>query len=304
MDHEIIRPSKADRMAYHVDYAQDTVYSAHARLLQSKWREKRQYPRGRFGSLIETGFATGSRANYLTENVKALVTRELAAAAHTGAFLSAPRIWDNLLESQTLAFNLFGEMQGDLDLATAFFRALFPDRVESVTSLKFEYSPGRRDEKYTGDLSAFDVCVETLNQGKRGCIGIDVKYAESLNEENAEKAARKYTPRHAELARESGVYRPEALEELKRPPAAQIVREHALLLAARQDHDEGFLVFLHPAGNKLAAQAVATYQGLLVSGDESATGFYPRHLETFIDTLIGLRDEKWTHELKERYLGA
>jgi hypothetical protein len=303
MNNEITRPSKAERMAFFVDYREDTVYSAHARLLQSKWREKRQLPRGRFGSFIETGFATRSRVNFLTDTIKEIVSREVESAHETGAFIAAPRIWDNLLSSQPLCFNLFGEMQADLDLATAFFRTLFPDRVEVVTALKFEYSPGRGDPKYTGDRSAFDVFVEYTNLGKRGFLGIEVKYAESLNEETVDKAAKNYRPRYGEIILESGVFKADTLEDLKRPPVAQICRDHLLSIVTKQNYDEGFFVFLYPAGNVLCARGVKAYELLLESTDEAKTGFYPRHLETFIETLCRLREAKWTKELRSRYLG-
>ncbi len=303
MNNEIIRPSKAERMAFFVDYREDTVYSAHARLLQSKWRDKRQFPRGRFGSFIETGFATRSRVNFLTDTIKEIVSREVEAATQTGAFISAPRIWDNLLSSQPLCFNLFGEMQADLALATAFFGALFPDRVETVTALKFEYSPGRGDPKYTGDRSAFDAFVEYSKQGKRGCIGIEVKYAESLNEETVDKAAKNYRPRYGEIILESGVFNAGALEELKRPPVAQICRDHLLSIVTQKGYDEGFFVFLYPGANVLCARGVKAYEDLLIPGGPAITGFYPQHLERFIEKLCELRAEKWTRELRDRYLG-
>ena len=102
--------------------------------------------------------------------------------------IGEPRIWNNLLSSQPLCFNLFGELHYNLDLATKYFRILFPNRIETVKSVKFEYSAGRGNIDYTGDHSAFDVFVEYTNAGKNGFIGIEVKYSESLTEETKEKA--------------------------------------------------------------------------------------------------------------------
>jgi len=42
--------------------------------------------------------------------------------------------------------------------------------------------------------------------------------------------------------------------------------------------------------------------GDLISLNEELTGFYPRHLETFIDVLEQICDANWGQELKERYL--
>jgi len=84
--------------------------------------------------------------------------------------IKQPRIWNNLLSSQPLCFNLFGELHFDLELATKFFGQLFPGKIETVTSIKFEYSPGRGNKQYIGDHSAFDVFIEYHNKGKNGFI--------------------------------------------------------------------------------------------------------------------------------------
>ena len=82
--------------------------------------------------------------------------------------MGEPRIWNNLLSSQPLCFNLFGELYYDLDLATKFFKKLFPDRVSFVTKIDFEYS-SRRNKP---NNSAFDVDVEYLYKGAKYFFGI------------------------------------------------------------------------------------------------------------------------------------
>ena len=52
-----------------------------------------------------------------------------------------------------------------------------------VTDIRFEWSPGRGDERFTGDHSAFDVFVAyETDRGAAAFLGIEVKYHEGLTE--------------------------------------------------------------------------------------------------------------------------
>ena len=48
----MLRPTKDERLKYNVDYPQDTEFSAHARLLQSKWRIEKGFPELKLGNLL------------------------------------------------------------------------------------------------------------------------------------------------------------------------------------------------------------------------------------------------------------
>ena len=182
------RPPKETLERFHSYHKTDTDFAASARLLQSMWRERKKLPPMTIGSSIPTELAKQNRANFLTDNIGRLVAEEISNARGKGGLISEPRIWDNLLSSQPLCFNLFGELHYDPELATLFFYTLFPEKVETVTKVRFEHSPGRGNKKYTGDNSAFDVFVDYVCGDKTGFIGIEVKYAESLKEESHKKA--------------------------------------------------------------------------------------------------------------------
>ena len=49
-----------------------------------------------------------------------------------------------------------------------------------VTRAEFDHSAGRGSPRFSGDRSAFDVCVKQATGRGRGSIGIDVKYHECL----------------------------------------------------------------------------------------------------------------------------
>jgi len=128
----------------------DTRFRAMARLRQSLWREQHGFPCGRIEYDTGRSRRLGSR---LTAKVArtgvnlidpALVpwARRQLAYCEVGALIEADRFWGNLLASQPLTFSLFGPMQQDLRLATAVFRELIPDLVDTVTDIALEHSPG------------------------------------------------------------------------------------------------------------------------------------------------------------------
>ena len=300
------RPTIQELEKLNACYPSDTEFAASARLLQSKWRQSKNYPQGKLGNYLEPVFARSNKSNFLTDNIRKLVTSAVANSRNEGAVISEPRIWDNLLSSQPLCFNLFGEFYYDLNLATRFFKKLFPERIDSITSIKFEYSAGRGNIEYTGDHSAFDVFVEYLRNGKRGFIGIEVKYAESLKEESQEKAKetfKRHTSEYNRLTTDKH-FKPNAVEFVSKTPLSQIWRDHLLSIAHLKDYDEGFFVFLFPGANVQCQEGVNNYVKYLVSGNEKETGFYPRYLDDFILKLRKIHDAEWTRELEERYLGT
>lgn len=91
-------------------------------------------------------FAKAELANFLTPNIRRSVRDCIEAkAAGSGQLVDEDRLYANLLSSQPLCFNLFGELQSDLELASAVCTGLRPDRVQAVTNIRFEHSPGRSD---------------------------------------------------------------------------------------------------------------------------------------------------------------
>ncbi len=65
----ITRPSKEILDKHNSYYKYDTAFSAHARLLQSLWRERMKYPIGKLG-------------NYLTNKIKTLIQHQQTHGWH------------------------------------------------------------------------------------------------------------------------------------------------------------------------------------------------------------------------------
>ncbi len=302
------KPAKSVLKKYNVDYAKDTEFSAFARLLQSKWRKKKKHPeqKEKYGNYLPINYAKETKVNFLTDRIGALVQYEVYKAKMEGRMISEPRIWNNMLSSQPLCFNLFGELHYDLKLATKYFQKLFPGKIKEVTEVKFEYSPGWENRNYTGDRSAFDVFIEYKNKkSKRGFIAIEVKYAENMrgSKKNARKIFDDHKKQYLPIAKDAGIFPKSAIEILKGSSLQQIWRDHLLAFATRKDYDEGFFVFLYPERNEQCKNAVAEYTKLLSTKSEKKTIFCPRTLEKFVSALVQVKRTGWPKEFRERYLG-
>jgi len=267
------------------------------------WREERSYEAGFFrgkkqGNLLPMPWAEETLNNYLSETIKEVVRREVINSRKTGKLYASPRIFNNLLSSQPLCFNLFAELQQDLPLATKVFHRLCPDKIDVVTAIDFEHSPGRGDPKYTGDSSAFDVYIVFLNKsGEKGFVGIEVKYHEHLQNKPAT-----IKPRYFEIAEGMKCFRPECLPQLQLSPLEQIWRDHMLagsLLLSDDGFKDGFFVFLAPKDNPHCKEAVSKYRECLM--DERT--FMSWTLEDVAAVIKENTGERWIDEVIARYLG-
>lgn len=322
MNIENIRPSKELLQKFHVLIGKDTNFSAHARLLQSKWRESKNIPIGQYrnskgesiclGNYIEKCRAFEKGENFLNPRIFEVV-KETLKNKEKGAKIEENRLYTNLLSSQPLAFNLFADLSLNKVKATNFFRELFPERgINEVTEIIFEHSDGRGDSGYTEDHSAFDVFVKyTLKSNELGFIGIEVKYSENLKDQPA-----KHKERYDKLTNESEVFTNNCIAALQKKPFQQIWRDHLLSISylkhqnPKVKYKEGFFVYLYPKQNIECEKAVKEYTKFFKSYnhetnqfDKIASSFDFLYLEDFIEKLRESFNESWVNELKIRYLG-
>lgn len=289
---------------YAVAVSTDNAFQKRARLLQALWRHERLLPAGvrrsgsPLGSRLPLPFAQTELCNFLTPNIRRSVQECVdAKSAGSGQLVDLDRLYANLLSSQPLCFNLFGELQADLALASRVFQTLWPERVETVLAIRFEHSPGRGAIAYTADRSAFDVFIEhTHPTGGTGFIGFEVKYHESLKVKPAEHRAR-----YDEVARTMGCFSESRLPALRRAPLEQIWRDHLLAgaMLASGAWASGLYVFLYPDANVHCARAATSYRECLLGGDT----FKSLTLERFVDELARHVDGVWVSALRDRYLG-
>lgn len=259
----------------------DSMFQRRARLMQSLWRNSKGLPpglhRGRLLGSRLTPDAAETRANFVTPEIGRLVADEVEAAKKPGSgrLIATPRIFENLLSSQPLCFNLFGPLALDPgELGTRVFQ--------------------REDEDGTRDRSAFDVFVEfDAATGGRGFIGIEVKYHEALGD--APAALRDSYDR---IAASMGAFLDPAAPALRKAPLQQIWRDHLLAGALLQDrYETGFFLFLAPRDNDACGAAISTYEDHLAN----ARTFASLHLEDVARTIAECGAGPWIDEVWARY---
>ena len=277
-----------------------------ARILQSMWRAECGYEIGELktrtgsrllGSRLVMPWAQEKLANYLSDTIKDVVCKEVMDREKSqGKLYGKPRIFNDLLSSQPLCFNLFAELQRDLPLATDVMKNLTNGLVGSVTAIDFEWSPGRGDPSMTGDRSAFDVYVSFSSaDDKKGFIGIEVKYHENLI-----GAASPHKDRYDQIADQMGCFKESNREDLKDQPLQQIWRDHLLAGIHRiaDGFEEGFFVFLHPEKNPHCSSAVADYKRCLTNADTFASWT----IESVAGAIKRCTDDPWIDLFINRYL--
>ena len=102
------------------------------------------------------------------------------------------RLFNNLLSSQPMAFNLFCPLRQMLkestEKATKVIKTALPDYpIQEVTEIALEFIPEKYTE-LTGDKSAMDVIIRFVDtNGKEGFIAVETKYSENLGKNAAYK---------------------------------------------------------------------------------------------------------------------
>jgi hypothetical protein len=180
-------------------------------------------------------------------------------------------------------------------LASKVIKTLTAGRFTEVTKIEFEYSPGRRDERYLNDRSAFDVFLRCkTSTGKEGFVGIEVKYHENL----AGKAGDD-KKEYSIIAKRMECFR-EDLKPLKQSPLQQIWRDHLLAGITRivDKYDDGLFVTLYPKDNTHVSKALSAYRTHLTDADSFASWT----LEDFVASLRSYSNAPWIAAFTDRYL--
>ena len=280
-------------------------FQRRARVLQALWRVEQGFDCGEhrhkgaarpLGSRLPMPWAQEHLANFLSENIRSVVQSEVLDPRRSqGKLFGKPRIFNDLLSSQPLCFNLFAELCFDLPLASRLVRELTRGRFHEVVAVAFEHSPSRSDSKYSADRSAFDVFLECKTaSGGRGFIGVEVKYHENMLGTAAE-----HRGRYDEIAKMMDCFGPDPGDLRKRSPLQQIWRDHLLcgIVRATDGYDDALFVILYPAGNDHCGRAIQSYNALLTNTDSFASWT----LEEVLGRLMATDSRGWAKQVFERY---
>ena len=252
-----------------------TEFRRRVRYHHAVWRQDNGYPIGThrvrpgtqprlIGSHLDFDFARESGATFLT-------TRARTAAQARASFVEPHQIfnqqsfWADLMSSEALAVNLFGDLAADLDRADRAAHTWWPATPGRVTEVRFAHSPGRLDPSYSNSRRYFDAMfVLELPDGSSGALAIDVKYREVVERKGIKPA---HLPRFAEIHDRSGSFAPGTVDLIHPSRLSMIWLEHMLLLSMLQ-HESGRwtwgrYVVVHPRANTSVSSAINEYRELL-----------------------------------------
>lgn len=291
-----------------------TAFKREARYRQALWRDRQGLPMGAHrnsqrgialggpatipnGSKLEESAALKG-ANFLSEPIMRAVDSRLAKP-EAYETLDVTRLRGDLLSSMPMCFNLFGELHHDADRARRAARLLMPSVGDGDVEVRFEWSPGRRDPRYTGDRTAFDAALLISSSSSSTVIGIETKYHEHAAREAASARAGQ-EDHYRKIASDSGVFSPGWEDAILETPLRQIWRDHLLVLSMLRPGGgwtEGRYVLVYPERNTSFARAAAAYREVL---SDDAT-FAAMTLEELLDADV-LHTPATAELFRERYL--
>ena len=317
--------SDSERLGIGPQYDRDDKFTRRMRLHQSWYRsEVLRVPYG----VGPGGKSTKFRGNMLTEDrqedEKNFLTPAIFEVAkerlEEGSGAVEPfRLKRNMLSSQPMCFNLFGELKRDPELATKLVRALWGQDIAAlwgndraqVTGVRLEWAPEDKKE-YLNDNTAFDAFIEyEMEGGGKGFIGVETKLTEPFSRDFDDREGR-----YSKWMTAESPWGAAGPDEVANEEHNQLLRDHLLawaLLERSPEYAHGsFAVVYHPKEkaydpkNKVCDEVVRDYCGLLehkLPGNHKALPVWAAPLDKVIDTWkAAAPDSEWISDFEKRYL--
>jgi hypothetical protein len=289
-----------------------TEFRQRTRYHQAQWREAHGHPIGTqpivprpaagparlVGSRLPLAYGQETGATFLTDGALAAARARTSVIEPHQSF-DHQRLWADLLSSEALAFNLFGDLANDLERVDLAVHIWWPDAPGTLRAVRFAHSPGWLDPTFINSLVHFDAAfVLDIGDGPQGVVGVDVKYHERVKIEEPKPTN---LWRYREVAERSGNFVPGAIDAVKgRSDLAVMWLEHMLLHSMLQQVSGswtwGRYVVVHPAGNSDIADACERYRELLA--DDST--FSSVTIEELLDADV--LPSRTTAALRKRYI--
>ena len=261
------------------EFKGDSSFVADCRLLQSIYREEigeeiRPYPDKKtgklhyYGNYIAGGEDSGANflAGYIFKYAKQRVSRK-----KTYETIASDRLFNNLLSSQPMAFNLFCPLmrmlQESPDVATEVVKAALPMfPIHRLTEVELEFIPENYLE-LTGDKSAMDAIVRYENHsGKKGFIAIETKYSENLGNNAAMDSTGRPRAQAVNAIKSLHCFNPDIERRINdgKIKLTQIYRNFLLSESyALKEGLESYSIVLAPERNRSTAREVASLENEL-----------------------------------------
>lgn len=201
--------------------------------------------------------------NFLSKNIVSAVAQTIEERKEASSgMIEEDRLFNNLLSSQPLCFNFFGELKIDTDLALRLLQCFWPE-IDKVSRVVFEFSPKGR---HTNDNSAFDVAFDVMAKGRTGLVGLECKYTDDFSKTRYDK--REYrdifqAAKGRRFIRDYDEYKASRYNQLFRN---QLIAESAV---QHQNYDFAFTgLFCHP-DDGTAIETGKEFMSMLKDGESS-----------------------------------
>ncbi|MBP5570457.1 MAG: hypothetical protein J6X46_05485 [Prevotella sp.] len=244
------------------------------RSLQGAFREKMGEPMGvgpwrnsatKYTNMLVNGEKTGK--NFVNEFTFEYAKKRVENKRKNET-IDEYRLFNNMLSSQPMAFNLFCPFiqmlqDGKRDEVTAVFQAIFPDKnIHKITDVGLEYL--HIDvENYLNDRTAMDAIVRYIDIDKKpSFIAIETKYTDILGTNSGSKNAK-----YSEWIKRIGMFKPETEKALLdgTKPISQIYRNFLLTesYGIVEGANQCYSVVLAPAQHPTTEEEVASLKNEL-----------------------------------------
>lgn len=242
--------------------------------------------------------------NFLNADVRAAVHARLGKRSTVKRCwprsIGRDRLFRNMLSSQPVAFNFFGNVVGRPQALLAWVQRIDP-AASTVTEVRIEWAPHKRFHLNSG--SAFDAWVSYRAEDQTGFVAVEVKYSEDLSK--ADKPA--YQPKFEAAVGELGCWKDGSYEGLNTGGRQQFMLNTSLAQSLLRhgdspDHPQyqrGHAVVMACDEDGEAKRVTNEVAGCLQKGPEMVDLTWLPLGESL--ELMG-RDEEWVSEFRERYL--
>lgn len=172
-----------------------------------------------------------SKNNFINNSAIISVEQTLSdRKEQESGLMEQDRLFNNLLSSQPLCFNFFGELNANKDFGLLVLKSFYPN-LTKLNRVIFEYAP---IEKYTKDNSAFDIAFEVEENGVMGLIGLECKYTDTFSATEYDK------PSYLDIYSKSTSFN-STYEDLKKSQTNQLFRNQLIAESLLQNNKYNFV---------------------------------------------------------------
>ena len=302
---------------YGPQHSADNKFTAKARMLQSIYRviDCKEFEMGvgpnehpakdkkpaYYGNMLVNGEITGK--NFLLPETFEYAKKRVLEK-NSVETIDKYRLFNNLLSSMPMAFNLFHPMmmlnEKHPDVIAKVLRFVYPELpIRKVDEILIEFIP-TPIKNYTNDKTAMDAAIFfSDDDNKKYLLAIEVKYTDSLGKNSARDNDSKY-----KIASESGLFTVLGLANIKQD-CPQIYRNFLLTEKYRMVHqlENSYSIILAPKGHPSTDTEIKSLKNHLKR--ENKYKIESIALEDFMEALYEVSPYEfldWIGKFRDRFL--